>query len=1075
MNQQFNLTGSLPEGTLLLEASAGTGKTSTIASLATRYVVEGIARIDQLLIITFGRSATHELRERIRTELNRAAALYDEPARGRAVAALATFDTATIATTHQFCAQALQSLGITADVDPLETLVEDLTDLVTEVVDDLFVRAYGVVRSGKQPVQPDFSRQEAQTIASKVVENPFAEIFTPGDASEARIRFARTVRNEVLSRRRQRGLITFDDLVMRLAAAVNDPDTGETDCARLRRRFPIVMVDEFQDTDESQWQLLRRIFHKHSTLIMIGDPKQAIYAFRGGDITTYLEASKSAESVQTLSQNWRSDEPLVTAVRELFGDVALGDERIRVTDVAAHTPARLHGAGNPLRLRVINPAGSTQPVAQLRPKIAADVADQVAQLLSGPATLTLKEEETRQLRPGDIAVIVEKHNTSEPISAALRELNIPSIVRSGASVFGTAAAHHWLRLLRALESPHSNTVVRAAMITPFFGITGEELALPDDPVGDATALLLRRLASDLTAGGVARLLESITTATDLTHRVLQAPDGERLLTDIGHIGELLHRRSRSGAGTAGLTNWLATRVREAAANKQDETSRRLDSDANAVQILTVHASKGLEFPIVLLPEPWDRFVGDNPDVLRCHDSTGKRVIDVRRSGPQRDQLLAAHDQEDEGESFRKLYVAITRANCQVIMWWAASANTSASSLHRLLAARIAGHTEPAATYAWDTLGDQSLARINLAAEVINPEIIQSAWGGETTDLTQEALAQAPFDRQVDTAWRRTSYSGLTSAVHEAHYRALDGGHGQRDDESDPQDPNPSDLTPAPAGLIESPMANLPAGTTFGTVVHHSIELFDSDNTDLLAELRRCADIALTTRPIDGLDPMVLATALRPAFEADLGPLAGGINLSAIDDNDRLAELDFEFPMAGGEEPNRDVFIQEIADLLRVHLPDNDPLIGYADLLESSGLSKQQLRGFLSGSIDSIFRFHHDSSPRFVVVDYKTNWLGGGIKEQQLATWDYRPKAMAAAMMASHYPLQALLYSVALHRYLRWRLPDYDPEQHLGGVLYLYLRGMSKQPSNVAAPEGVFQWRPPAQLIVDLSETIAGVS
>ncbi len=267
------------------------------------------------------------------------------------------------------------------------------------------------------------------------------------------------------------------------------------------------------------------------------------------------------------------------------------------------------------------------------------------------------------------------------------------------------------------------------------------------------------------------------------------------------------------------------------------------------------------------------------------------------------------------------------------------------------------------------------------------------------------------------------------------------------------------------------MAQLPKGATFGTLVHAVLEATDFAADDVLAQLTDEAE-RLGAFHVTGVPPAELAAALLPSLRTPMGPLAGGRRLVDVARTDRLDEMDFEMPLAGGDSPVGVAQVGRIADLLRTHLPAGDPLRGYADDLAVPELAERELRGFLNGSIDLVLRVVDDGAPRYLVVDYKTNWLGGGTA---LTAGDYTPDAMADAMREAHYPLQSLLYSVALHRYLRWRQPGYDPAVHLGGVLYLFLRGMCGPDTPVvdAMTCGAFSWSPPPQLVVELSEVLAG--
>jgi exodeoxyribonuclease V beta subunit len=272
------------------------------------------------------------------------------------------------------------------------------------------------------------------------------------------------------------------------------------------------------------------------------------------------------------------------------------------------------------------------------------------------------------------------------------------------------------------------------------------------------------------------------------------------------------------------------------------------------------------------------------------------------------------------------------------------------------------------------------------------------------------------------------------------------------------------------------MADLPAGATFGSLVHGVLEHADPHAPDLPAELHRHVVEQRRWWSVDTASDE-LADALLPMQHTSLGPLAGGLSLVDIGMRDRLRELDFEFPLVGGDRPDGalpEVRLALIADVLRRHLPAEDPMRSYADRLESPSLGDQLLRGYLSGSIDVVLRVPDGSDGhRYVVVDYKTNKLGD--PERPLTALDYTPELMTEAMLHSHYPLQALLYSVVLHRYLRWRLPDYDPQRHLGGILYLYVRGMCgpQTPEVDGQPCGVFAWHPPAAMVLELSDVLAG--
>ncbi|NLE80877.1 MAG: UvrD-helicase domain-containing protein [Rhodococcus sp.] len=1098
----FELTGDLPTGTTVLEASAGTGKTYAIVGLATRFVAEGVTDISELLLVTFSRAATRELRERTRERFaGVSAALADQESarasddaliaflatcgpdealvrRRRLLRALADFDAGTIATTHSFCQRMLDSLGVAGEREPGSVLVESADELIVDVVDDVYLRSYGVNDSGV-PMSP----AEALQLGRDAVRDRQSTLSPdPDDSTEAglRVEFAVQVCAEVEARKRRGRVRDFDDLLGLLHGVLAHPEHGEAACRRVRDRYRVVLIDEFQDTDPLQWDIIRRSFHGHSTLVLVGDPKQAIYAFRGAEVLSYLDAVRHADEHQELTTNWRSDAGLIGALEHLYGGAALGNDDILVHPVdATHKESRLPGEV-PFRLRYLSrkgagPLGKTgfPALATLRKKVASDVAAEVVGLLG---------RAHGRVGPGDIAVLVRKRAQIALVRDALDAVGVPSVLTGGTSVFDTGAAMDWLWVLQALEAPHRSDRVRLAALTPIIGRTAEELDARGDDVVAEVGMELRELSALFEKAGFAAVFERLSAVTKLESRLLGRPSGERRITDVRHIAQLLNRATvEEQLGLTALTRWLTDRIKDPVAGATTDRSRRLDSDAAAVQIVTVHASKGLEFPVVFLPYAWDGAKHPHPSTLLLHGPSGERVLDVGGpTGPGYGQRKQLSDREDAGEELRLLYVALTRAKSQVVTWWAPSFSTAGSSLHRLLMGRVPGSAQPEPSVKVpddETMADRLDAWPGAAAHLISVEragkdgATATGWNPQESDLVEVDAAR--FDRVLDMEWRRTSYSALTASAHSA-----DQGPGVRSEveqpEKDDEPENPEadsdaevEVESADGGAaLPSPMNGLPGGAAFGTLVHEILETVDTSADDLAEELSiRCGE-AVAVRLAD-VSPETLAQALLPVMHTpvlDVPGRSGAVTLADIAPSDRLAELDFELPLAGGNEPvDLEVTLHDVAALLREHLGDDDPMADYAEQLDE--LDSGRIRGFLTGSIDAVLRI---PGPRFVVVDYKTNRLGFG----DLTTANYTHDRMAAEMMRAHYPLQALLYAVALHRYLRWRMPDYVPDQHLGGVRYLFVRGMAGPDSPPGA--GVFSWDPPTALVVELSELLAGV-
>jgi exodeoxyribonuclease V beta subunit len=1113
----FDVCGALPSGTTVLEASAGTGKTFTIAALATRYVAEGVADLSELLLVTFGRAATSELRDRVRDRLvvtERAlrspdarssrdplirllAAVPDDELSLRSrrlTRALSHFDAATIATTHGFCQQMLRALGVTADVDDDAVLVPDIADLVDEVVDDLYLQRYA--SSG----DPALSVADARLVARAAVSDAQARLEPVAAAADSleghRYAFARDVVAEVAQRKRVRRLLDYDDLLVLLRDALTDPQQGAAAAERVRSRYRVVLVDEFQDTDPVQWEILQAAFHGSRTLVLIGDPKQAIYAFRGGDVVTYLQARRLAGAGATLGRSWRGDEPLLEGLGSLLNGAALGHRDIVVRPVEAeHTERRLAG-GPPVRLRQVSRAAfglkgtKNARVDDVRRLVATDVAADVVRQLRG--TRLRDEDGERALQPGDVAVLARRNADAATVRDALVAAGVPAVVSGLSSVFATPAARDWLTLLTALEQPGHAGRTAALALTPFLGWDATRLAAADDAARDDLSDRVRSWAHVLSDRGVAALLETAA-ADGLAERLMGTATGERVLTDLRHVGQSLHLAAvQDRLGTSALTDWLRRRVAEAAEDYAEERSRRLETDAAAVQVVTIHASKGLEFPVVYVPFAWDRYEGRSPAILRFHDDEGHRLLHVGGTEDVHyDAARERHLAEERGEDLRLLYVALTRARSQVVAWWAPSSNSACGPLSRLL---LGGHgpgeePPPRVPVSADDKVAATLAALaarstgTVVVERVDAPPAPERWTPPPGE--RPTLSVGRLNRRLDPTWRRTSYTGLTAAAHEQQPAGV-GSEPETTgvlDEADVPTPVGGDAGAAEGGghdaedaawQVVSPLADLPGGAAFGTLVHEVLEHVDPTAHDLGAELlRRCREAG--TSRVPGVDAGELASALLPVLATPLGPLAGGRALRDVPPADRLPELEFELPLAGGDTPSGPgSTLDDVAALLRRHLPADDVFAPYADRLVAAGLGAGRLRGYLTGSLDAVLRVRDDDGqPRYLVVDYKTNRLAA--LDEPLTAGHYRPAAMAEAMMQAHYPLQLLLYLAALHRFLRWRQPGYDPARHLGGGLYLFVRGMCGPQTPVVdgTPCGVMAWRPPADLVVELSALLQG--
>ncbi|MGH2950131.1 MAG: UvrD-helicase domain-containing protein, partial [Solirubrobacteraceae bacterium] len=674
----------------------------------------------------------------------------------------------------------------------------------------------------------------------------------PSDSVAAmRRRLAVAVCEELERRKRRMRVMTYDDLLTRLRDTLRGPG-GEAAAARLRARYRVVLVDEFQDTDPVQWEIMRRAFGSGDvTLVLIGDPKQAIYAFRGADVYAYLDAANAADARATLQVNWRSDQGLIDAYDALFGGAKLGHEGIVYRKVRAADPDRPPPLpGPPLRVRIVHrddvqvTRGGYASNAPAREHIAKDLAADLVRLLS-----------STPVKPGQVAVLVRTHRNAALVRDALDAVAIPAVINGAGSVFGTPPARDWLRLLEAIERPASAPRARAAALTAFLGWSAAGVASAGEGEWEEVHRRLHQWARVLREKGVAALAETIMLAEGLPARVLSAVDGERSLTDLRHVGQLLHAAATTEQmGATALTSWLRQRIAAAEQETGDEErSRRLESDAEAVQVLTIHRSKGLEFPVVYLPFLWEPGYippGRQPVFFHDPDAGDARTIDVGLDGPDFPRHQAQHRTEARGEDLRLAYVALSRARHQAVVWWAGSWDSRDSALGRLLFARddegnvapvgSATPTDAAVTARFEALAAAAPGCIGVERSALG---LPMSWSGPLEE--DMALAAARFDRSLDRGWRRTSYSDIAAGAYEARVA------------SEPE---------------EAVVDDEPGGVEYGTFVHRVLEATDFAAADLEAELAARVAESLALRSVEIGDEAAVVAGLRAAIEAPLGPL-----------------------------------------------------------------------------------------------------------------------------------------------------------------------------------------------------------
>ena len=1171
----FQLHDPLPRGRLAIEASAGTGKTYALSTLAARYVAEAGVPIGEVLIVTFTRAAAAELKDRVRARLAEFAKILaadEAPAEplplqvwstqrelrlARVETALTDFGSAAITTIHGFAQQVLGTLGATLGVDPDAALVDDTVALVTQVATDLLVAEAVGERHPSEDVPP---LPELVAMARLAMGNPGAEL-VPGPepagsspAAALRRRLVDAVVDEVARRRRAAGSQSFDDLLVRLRDAVVDESTGGAARHSLRARYRAVLIDEFQDTDPVQWEIFDAVVgavsppptdprgsdprhggphHDGPDLVLVGDPKQAIYAFRGANVHTYLSAAHRSDTERrNLGTNWRSDPGVLHANQVLLDGATFGASDIGFHPVG-HAPDHegrsiRHRDGSPLpamEVRLMDGPGLPQAkrgdcvLAGADAAVFRDLAGYLRDLLDTAEIPDAKSGLSRPLRPDDIAVLVAANREALQVQAALGRLDIPAVIARGGDVLGSEAASQWHRLLAAVERPADVRRARSAALSWFGGWDAAHVVAAAELELAAVQQALHDWATHLSSRGVAAFVGRVRAETGVAARVLARTDGDRAMTDLDHVAELLVTAGGSRPSPAALL----ARFEQLSAGSDDGdpeadlAARRVESDSAAVQIMTTFVAKGLEFPVVCCPSLWQPRGAKADDLVWWDDQRGRRMIDVSQKAPWGDpDETAAHTAaaatEAVGTNLRVLYVALTRAQHHTAVWWLPRDKAGATGLARVLFARDEdAHIDPAVFHAATVgvpRGEAALAALQplvdtaggaLAVRLVDdPGRDQTPWAGTRADEEPESMAAAELARRLDRNSARWSFTSISArSVHAARHGATAPGDDATGAAVDPTDSSLGDAGAgdehdvvevhdlAEAGTADSgtaqgvhldpgvsvalPLGSISGGAGFGNLVHGVLELVDFTSDDLRTELADAVADRMQWNPWP-VDPDVLVDGLDAVVHTPLGQLFAGRSLRQLDTVDRLDELEFDLTLG---QAGRCATDAELGQLLVEHLRPDDPLRAWADRL-ASGPFNAILAGHLTGSIDLVARVRHpDGIDRFVVCDYKTNRLVGG---EQVPTADlFHPRRLGHAMAEADYPLQALLYGVALHRYLRWRLPGYDPSVHLGGVGYLFVRGMvgPDTPTVDGVPQGLFEWHPPASLVVAASDLLDG--
>jgi exodeoxyribonuclease V beta subunit len=876
-----------------------------------------------------------------------------------------------------------------------------------------------------------------------------------------KVEIFRCLQKELPVRKQRRNIQSFGDLLTRLRHSL-EKTGGDELSETIRRRYKAALIDEFQDTDPVQYAIFQNVFGKGGAILfLIGDPKQAIYSFRGADLFAYMKAAGHVNARYTLTRNWRSEPGLITAVNTVFSN---GANPFLYRDIHFENAVPKEGKDQesliengksepPFHLWFVD-SNEAREGGVINKGVAYDlipraVAGEISRLIHlgrrGKALLG-----NRPLREADVAVLTRTNREAQLMQETLSELKIPSVLYSSGNLFDTQEAVQMSRVLQGIAKVHDERVIRAALATSMMGVSGETIEeLQRDEVGwEAWLIKFREYFAMWGKSGFIRMFRYFLSRERVRSRLLSLPNGERRLTNVLHLSEVLHQAAmEEKLGMIGLLKWLA-RQRDPGSPRLEEHQLRLESDANAVKIVTIHKSKGLEYPIVFCPFNWAKSKIDPKEVFTFHDKEDDWRLNLVLD-PEGSPNRASAEKEELAENMRLLYVSLTRAKNRCYLVWGRFRDAETSSVAYLLhppgdpAENVVEKTgshfkeleDEAIRKALETIARKSKGNILFSDMPQTP--------GKKVSLAEkekETIAGRDFSGKILRDWQIASFSSLTSGLKESadsfSYASMD---------------LPDyDQTVLPEGPVweEEPFSifAFPRGAKAGSLLHEIFQVLDFKEEDPSA-IQKIVNVKLREYSFEKEWGETVEKMIRRVLAAPLQPGADGLSLSRVGKNDRLTELEFYFPL-------QPITPQKLRKIISDHggggIPHEFP--GWIEEVDFS-----PARGFMKGFIDLIFQFQG----RFYLVDWKSNFLGNKVE-------DYSRGRMAREMEKSFYLLQSNLYVLALHQYLKKRLPDYRYRDHFGGVFYIFLRGVDPKAGDEF---GIFRDLPGEELVEALSRNL----
>ncbi len=862
-------------------------------------------------------------------------------------------------------------------------------------------------------------------------------------------------KRELEERKSKKGLITYSDLLQLLDpnnfyTNKNKEDIHNNIYKNLQHRYKAALIDEFQDTDPVQLRLLKEAFGNKSThlLLMIGDPKQAIYSFRGGSLDTYMKARKECDRIDFMNANYRSTKRLILILNKLFLDGLIRSnlKTQQLKPCSQEELVKLNGIKEPLKILNIIESNNKDKAQAIKLESKSKIEEKIPKVI-GSYLIELLSNNSKKLNPSDICILVNRHDQAKSIHSYLSKIKVPSQLLSNENIFSKEGAQILQIFINCIVSPYNQQELTLLACSELLQWKKDKL-FSSKSNGDLDCLSskfyeLARLFPKLgLLGCLSNFLEGELIA-DLSQR-------GTLLSDLYQSAQLLDEQIyRQELDANRASQWLSRQRFQPPDSIPDEYQPNSAISNSSINIITIHKSKGLQFKIVICPYLWQK-----PPAQKSHIWKEGQHLLISKKYKWYKKFISYQEytrKESLKEAERLAYVALTRAKNQLIIVWTRAAGQEGNPLSgfllgsELIDLPIEDHSKE--------LIQKSFNKRQLKVDIQDIEFqeVNKTWIQPKSEI-KLSLGSVPC-HQFDNSWGRYSFSSWRKEIDNESI-ANNSSDKYNEDLRFKDENNGISLTKSNYALknsdpinnlleenlwpTESPIGNFPRGPIAGTCLHRILEKVNFNDLENQQKISSIIEEELKKVDIKSSFIKPIYILLKRIANIPLGGPLGRFQLKNLDSDSSIKELNFDMPICHETTP---INTSELSSIFRKDV-QNKYGLDYLDRLSKLNINSS---GFLTGSIDQVFADNaNHKSAKWWVIDWKSNWIGTPTSKENNSSCgpsNYLIKRMDEEMYHHHYPLQAHIYLLALHRFLNWRLPNYSIQKHLGGYIYVFLRGL----------------------------------